>query len=188
MGGRGRHRRGPPTSDPTVWLTVHCHRGHGTAPDVLALKPRPVGGPHHRHLGPRSSGCPVLRLLPPHNNQGLGPGSKAGGEAGKCGGVWWGVGRRQSCPWVMLCPWVMRGGAGLRGESGTLDSHRRNKNLRRIPVSPTPSPPPGAGEADCRPAWPGSAPRSPSAGSIVSSSCVAMVKSTVPPGPQFLQV
>ena len=85
MGGRGRHRRGPPTSAPTVWLTTHCHRGHGTAPDVLALKPRPVGGPHHRHLGPRSSGCPVLWLLPPTTTKVLAQDERLGGRLGSEG-------------------------------------------------------------------------------------------------------
>lgn len=53
-------------STPTLWQAARGHEG--AFPDSLALKPRPVGGSpptSHRHLGPSSSGYPILRFLPP---------------------------------------------------------------------------------------------------------------------------
>ena len=179
MGGAPHLCPHPLADHPLPW-------GHGTAPDVLAWKPRPVGGPHRRHLNPRSSGCPVLRLLPPQPRpwpRMKGCGEE--GEAGKGGGARWGVDRWRSCPWATLiarqswAPW------------GVWDPGppQKKQEPQENPILPQPITSTRAGEADCRPAWPGSTSWSPSPGSIINSSRVAVWKPMVPhPRPRFLQV
>lgn len=142
--------RAPPTSALSVWLAAHCHRDHGTAPDILTLKTRPVGGPYHRHLGPHYSGCPILRSLAP--SQALAQDERLRGRPGSEAGV---EGHKAE-----LAP----GHGDLQvqlGSAGNLGSWTPIEEAKTYAESPLPAPPPpGARESDCRLVWPSSAPGS----------------------------
>lgn len=123
--------RAPPTSALTGWLAAHYHRDHGTAPDILTLKPRPVGGPYHRHLGPHYSGCPILRSLAP--SQALAQDERLRGRPGSEAGV---EGHKAE-----LAP----GHGDLQaqlGSVGNLGSWTPIEEAKTYAESPLPAPPP----------------------------------------------
>lgn len=123
--------RAPPTSALAGWLAAHYHRDHGTAPDILTLKPRPVGGPYHRHLSPHYSGCPILRSLAP--SQALAQDERLRGRPGSEAGV---EGHKAE-----LAP----GHGDLQaqlGSAGNLGSWTPIEEAKTYAESPLPAPPP----------------------------------------------